>query len=188
MGDSARAHRVVADAIAAFGGLDVLVNNAGIDADAPSADLSLDDWDRVLAVNLTGAFACAQAAGRHMLGRGSGVIVSLGSLWGNLGMPERAAYAASKHGLAGLTRALAAEWGPHGVRLVTVDPGYISTAMIESVRGGTGADLLRRTPAGRLGTPEEVAHAVVFLASERGRAVTGAGLRVDGGWMAYGGW
>lgn len=177
---------VVDATVRALGGLHVLVNNAGIDADTDTLELALEDWDRVLATNLTGTMACSRAAAAHMA-RG-GVIVNLGSLWGNLGMPERAAYAASKHGVRALTAVLARAWRERGIGVVCVDPGYIETAMIESVRGGTRADLLRRTPIGRLGAAADVAGAVAFLAGDAARALDGGCLAVDGGWMAYGGW
>lgn len=182
------AREVVRAAIAAFGQLDVLVNNAGMAPTGPSETLPLEEWSRVLATNLTGAFVCAQEAARHMLGRGQGVIVNIGSIWGNEGMPERAAYATSKHALAGLTQVLAGEWSPQGVRVVSVDPSYIATSMIDDSSGYGLRDLHRRTPAGRLGRPEEVADAVVFLASPAAAGVTGSAVFVDGGWMAYGGW
>jgi 3-oxoacyl-[acyl-carrier protein] reductase len=186
--DPRQAKQAVDDAAVALGRLDVLVNNAGIDADDDSLALPLADWDRVVATNLSGAFFSAQAALPHLTAAGGGTIVNLGSLWGNLGMPERAAYGASKHGLDGLPRVLAREWGPRGIACTMVDPGYIETAMIETVRGGTRADLVRRTPAGRLGTPADIADAIAFLASDRAAALNGGRLAVDGGWLAYGGW
>lgn len=186
VGDPAQVQRLVAQAVDGLGGLDLLVNNAGIAAEAPSVDLSLDEWTRILAVNLVGAFVCAREAGTHMLARGRGTIINVGSLWANLGMPQRAAYATSKHGLHGLTTVLTRQWAPRGVRTVTIDPGYIATAMTESIQGGGDSDLERRTPMQRLGTPEEVAAAVAFLA--RSPQLSGASLTVDGGWLAYGGW
>lgn len=188
VGDPGDVRAIIGVALERFGRLDVLINNAGTDPTGPSETLSLEEWDQVLATNLTGAFLCAQEAGRHMLERGSGVIVNIGSIWGNVGMPERAAYATSKHALGGLTRALAAEWSPRGVRVVSADPSYIATAMIDDVSGYTPSDLDRRTPVGRLGTPAEVASAVAFLASHDAAGITGTALLVDGGWLAYGGW
>lgn len=184
--DPSTAAAVVQAAIAQLGHLDLLVNNAGIAAEAPSLELELDEWRSILATNLTGAIVCAREAGRHMLDRGTGTIINVGSLWANFGMPERAAYATSKHGLHGLTAELTRQWASRGVRTVTVDPGYIATAMAESVAGGGGAELIGRTPMGRLGTAEEVAAAVAYLADAP--TVSGVSLRVDGGWMAYGGW
>ena len=113
-------------AVAEHGRLDVLVNNAGVGAVAPSEELTFDVWSRTLAVNLTGTFLCAQAAARHMLPAGRGVIVNIGSLFAATGMPMRAAYAASKHGVVGLTKVLATEWASRGVRVVAVDPAYVA--------------------------------------------------------------
>lgn len=179
---------MIAVPIEAFGRLDVLVNNAGIAPTGPSEELPPAEFRAVLATNLVGAVRCAQAAGRHMLARGSGVIVNIGSIWGHEGMPQRAAYATAKHALAGFTRALSDEWAARGVRVVSVDPSYIATAMVDDESGYDNEDLTRRTPLGRLGRPEEVAEAVVFAASDQGRALTGSALLVDGGWTSYGGW
>jgi NAD(P)-dependent dehydrogenase (short-subunit alcohol dehydrogenase family) len=184
--DPSQAVAVVENSIEQLGTLDLLVNNAGIAAEAPSVELALDEWKAILSTNLVGAVICSREAGRHMLERGRGTIVNVGSLWANFGMPQRAAYATSKHGLHGLTGEITRCWGPRGVRAVSVDPAYIATAMAASVAGGGAAELVARTPIGRLGKAEEVADAVAFLA--RTQEIRGVSLRVDGGWMAYGGW
>jgi 3-oxoacyl-[acyl-carrier protein] reductase len=180
------------DAVAAeHGRLDILVNNAGVGAVGPSEELSWEVWSRTLAVNLTGTFLCAQAAARHMLPAGRGVIVNIGSLFAATGMPMRAAYAASKHGVVGLTKVLAIEWASRGVRVVAVDPAYVSTALDDSDQrdgGYTEADIARRTPMGRYAEPAEVARVVAFLAADAASFVTGSEIAVDGGWLAYGGW
>jgi 3-oxoacyl-[acyl-carrier protein] reductase len=153
--------------------------------------LSIDRWEATMAVLLTAPFVCAQAAGRHMLAQGHGVIINVASILGHSALPARAAYVAAKHGLIGLTRALAVEWASQGVRVVSVDPAYIDTEMIQhSMRtAGFGQEALeQRTPLGRLGQPEEVARVIAFLVSDAGSFVTGSSMLVDGGWLAYGGW
>ncbi|HKE79085.1 MAG TPA: SDR family NAD(P)-dependent oxidoreductase [Solirubrobacteraceae bacterium] len=175
----------------ARGRVDVLVNNAGVGAVAPSEELSPEVWSRTLAVNLTGTFHCAQAAARHMLPAGRGVIVNIASLFGATGMPMRAAYAASKHAVVGLTKVLATEWAGRGIRVVAVEPAYVGTALddADQVAGGyTTADIERRTPMGRYAQPAEIARVVAFLASDDASYVTGSAIAVDGGWLAYGGW
>jgi 3-oxoacyl-[acyl-carrier protein] reductase len=175
----------------ANGRVDVLVNNAGVGAVAPSEQLAPEVWSRTLAVNLTGTFLCAQAAARHMLPAGRGVIVNIASLFGATGMPMRAAYAASKHAVVGLTKVLATEWAGRGIRVVAVEPAYVRTALddADQVAGGyTTADIERRTPMGRYAEPAEIARVVAFLASDDASYVTGSEIAVDGGWLAYGGW
>jgi NAD(P)-dependent dehydrogenase (short-subunit alcohol dehydrogenase family) len=126
-----------------------------------------------------------------MLAAGRGVIINVGSVFGRLGMPQRAAYCAAKHGLQGVTKALAAEWAPQGVRVLQVDPAFVGTDFIlESMkRGGFGpADIERRTPLSRMAHPDEVAKVVAFLASDEAAYMTGSSVLVDGGWTSYGGW
>lgn len=174
-----------------FGRIDVLVNNAGVGAVVPSEDLSLERWSRVMAVNLTGPLLCSQAVGRHMLAAGRGVIINIGSIFGETGMPMRAAYAASKHGLVGLTRVLAVEWASRGVRVVTVEPAYVRTSLDardQQDGGYSPQDIMARTPMGRYGEPAEIAAAVAFLASDDASFITGTSVAVDGGWLAHGGW
>jgi NAD(P)-dependent dehydrogenase (short-subunit alcohol dehydrogenase family) len=175
----------VFDVVAAeHGRIDVLVNNAGVGAVAPSEELSLDVWSRALAVNLTGTFLCAQAAARHMLPAGRGVIVNVGSVFAATGMPMRAAYAASKHGVVGLTKVLATEWATRGIRVVAVDPAYVRTALDDADQragGYTTEDIERRTPMGRYAEPAEIARVVAFLASDDASFITGQTLSVSGG-------
>jgi NAD(P)-dependent dehydrogenase (short-subunit alcohol dehydrogenase family) len=175
-----------------FGQVDVLVNNAGISFIAPAETISAEQWRRVLEVNLTGPFLLCQAFGRLMLARGSGSIVNVASIAGLLGIADRAAYNASKHGLIGLTRTLAAEWGGRGVRVNAVCPSWVKTEMNvrDSASGAyTDADIEGRVPMGRFATPDDIAHAIAFLADPKESGfINGHTLSVDGGWFADGSW
>jgi NAD(P)-dependent dehydrogenase (short-subunit alcohol dehydrogenase family) len=183
--------RLVDEAVRRWSRLDVMVNNAGTSMIAPSVELAEADWRRTLDLNLTGAFLGCQAAARVMLPRGAGSIINIGSILGQLGLPKRAAYCASKHGLIGLTKVVGVEWGRQGVRVNCINPGYIKTPMDvhdQAVGDYTDADITRRTPAGRFGSPADVATAAVWLASDDSAYVTGTSIDVDGGWVAYAGW
>jgi NAD(P)-dependent dehydrogenase (short-subunit alcohol dehydrogenase family) len=175
-----------------FGRVDVLVNNAGVSLIAPAEETTLADWRRVLEVNLTGPFLMCREFGEEMLERGSGSIVNVSSVAGLLGVADRAAYNASKHGLIGLTRTLAAEWGGRGVRVNAVCPGWVKTEMDQedqSSGGYTDEDIVGRVPMGRFATPVDVAQAVAFLADpSQSGFVNGHTLSVDGGWFGDGGW
>jgi 3-oxoacyl-[acyl-carrier protein] reductase len=174
-----------------WGPVDILVNNAGTNAIGPSEQLPLEDWQRTLDLNLTGPFLCAQEAARRMVPRGRGVIINISSILGVTGLAQRAAYCSTKHGLNGLTKVLAIEWAPRGIRVHAINPAYIATALDtgDQASGGyTTADIERRTPLGRYGTVEEVANTALFLASDASSYMTGSGIDVDGGWLAYGGW
>ncbi len=175
-----------------FGRVDVLVNNAGISAIVPAEETTLADWDRTLAVNLTGPFLMSREFGKEMLRRGSGSIVNISSVAGLLGISDRAAYNASKHGLIGLTRTLAAEWGGRGVRVNAVCPGWVKTEMDreDQASGGyTDEDIEGRNPMGRFAKPEDIAQAVAFLADpDVSGYVNGHTLSVDGGWYGDGSW
>src|ERR687884_2021720 len=183
---------MVSNVIAGFGRVDVLVNNAGISAIGPAEQTTLADWNRTLAVNLTGPFLMCREFGKEMLLQGSGSIVNISSVAGLLGVADRAAYNASKHGLIGLTRTLAAEWGGRGVRVNAVCPGWVKTEMDREDRasgGYTDADIEGRVPMGRFAAPEDVARAVAFLADpEWSGFVNGHTLSVDGGWFADASW
>ncbi|MCI0888649.1 MAG: SDR family oxidoreductase [Chloroflexi bacterium] len=172
----------VMDRIAAeLGGLDVLVNNAGVRSEKPSVELTEAEWDAVLGVNLKGTFFCAQAAARHMLERGHGRIVNVASQLAVAAAPERAAYVASKGGVVALTKVLALEWVSKGITVNAIGPGPTETPM---TMRPDAAPVSARSPLGRRLKPEEVAGAVVFLASPAGAAVNGHLLLVDGGWTA----
>ena len=170
------------DRIAAeLGGLDILVNNAGVRSEVPSAELTEAEWDAVLGVNLKGTFFCAQAAARHMLERGHGRIVNVASQLAVAARPERAAYIASKGGVVALTKVLALEWVSRGITVNAIGPGPTETPM---TMREDAPPVSARSPLGRRLKPEEVAGAVVFLASPAGAAVNGHLLLVDGGWAA----
>jgi len=178
-----------AAADSAWGGIDVAVANAGVPAKIPALDLSPERWRRIVALNLDGVFFTAQAAGRRMVAQRSGLILALGSIYSVAGAAERAAYCATKAGVAGMMRALACEWAPHGVRVNTIAPGYIETDLVRGVVASGGLDtgaIAARSPQGRLGTAEEVAGLALFLASPAAAHITGATIPVDGGWLANG--
>src|SRR5690606_21420192 len=177
----------VAELAEELGGLDVLVNNAGTTVRGDALSFAADDFDRVLVVNLRGAFVAAQAAARAM-GDGGGAIVNIASLSARFGIRRGAAYGASKGGLVQLTKALALEWGPRGIRVNAVAPGYIATDLTAPLL----ADAARRDaieariPLGRWGTPDDVAGAVALLCSPLAAYVSGHVLYVDGGYSADG--
>jgi NAD(P)-dependent dehydrogenase (short-subunit alcohol dehydrogenase family) len=175
-----------------FERVDVLVNNAGISLIAPAEDTSTEEWRRVLDVNLTGPFLLSRELGRMMLEAGAGSIVNVASIAGLRGVADRSAYNASKHGLVGLTRTLAAEWGGRGVRVNAVCPGWVKTEMDEedqAAGGYTDRDIVEHVPMGRFASPEDVARAIVFLADpELSGFMNGVALPVDGGWTADVSW
>jgi len=175
-----------------FGVADALVNNAGIAFISPAERTSAADYRRVLEVNLVAPFLLAKAFGAGMLEARRGSIVNVASVAGLLGVADRAAYNASKHGLIGLTRTLAAEWGGRGVRVNAVCPGWVKTEMdVASQSEGhyADADIEGRIPMGRFASPDDVANAILFLADDtRSGFVNGATLTVDGGWTADGSW
>lgn len=175
-----------------FGRADVLVNNAGISLIRAAEETTAEEYRKVMEVNLVAPFLLARAFGRHMLEARSGAIVNVASIAGLTAVADRAAYNASKHGLVGLTRTLAAEWGGRGVRVNAVCPGWVKTEMdVADQKGGsyTDADITQRVPMGRFARPEDVARAIAFLAdgNESG-FVNGATLTVDGGWSSDGSW
>jgi NAD(P)-dependent dehydrogenase (short-subunit alcohol dehydrogenase family) len=182
------AERIASD----HGALDVLVNNAGVSLIAPAQDTTAAQWQRVLNVNLFGPFLLCKYLGAQMLPRGSGSIVNVASIAGLAGISHRSAYNASKHGLIGLTRTLAAEWGAGGIRVNAVCPGWIKTEMdvADQQSGAYGdADIVNRVPLARFARPEDVAQAIAFLAdSGQSGFVNGVSLPVDGGWIADASW
>lgn len=190
--DEATVARVLDAVVVRFGRLDVLVNNAGISCISPAEHLSAAQWRRVMDVNLLGPFLLSQAFGRVMLSQGEGSIINVASIAGLLGIADRSAYNASKHGLIGLTRTLAAEWGGRGVRVNAVCPGWVKTPMDEKdIAGGvyTDADIEGRVPMGRFASADDVAQAICFLADPvQSGFINGHALSVDGGWYGDGSW
>jgi NAD(P)-dependent dehydrogenase (short-subunit alcohol dehydrogenase family) len=174
------------------GPVDVLVNNAGVSLLRPAEETTPQQWRRVIDVNLTGPFLLCRAFGAGMLARGAGSIVNIASIAGLRAVADRAAYNASKHGLIGLTRTLAAEWGGRGVRVNAVCPGWVKTEMDAADQAGGGytdADIEGQVPMGRFAAPDDIAAAVAFLADPaRSGFVNGIELPVDGGWAADASW
>ncbi|SCE90627.1 2-deoxy-D-gluconate 3-dehydrogenase [Micromonospora haikouensis] len=166
--------------------VDILVNNAGTIRRAPAAEHSEQDWDHVLEVNLSAPFLLAREIGREMVRRGSGKIIFTASMLSFQGGVTVPGYAAAKSAIAGLTRALANEWAPHGVNVNAIAPGYIGTDNTRALREQPERNraILERIPAGRWGRPDDIAGATVFLASDAAAYVNGAVIPVDGGWLA----
>ena len=179
----------VVEAIAGrHGRIDVLINNAGLGARLPTVELPTERWRQVIAVNLDGSFFCARAVGRHMLAAGQGAVVNLASIMGLVGATQypNLAYHSAKGALVNFTRALACEWAPAGVRVNAVAPTFARTRLTEALLGDQemAQTLMRETPLGRFVEPEEVAAAILFLASDAAAMITGVTLPVDGGWTA----
>jgi len=182
--DSASVQSAIRHAEDTFGPLDIAHNNAGTFHPAPLADLADEDWARVINVNLTGVFLCMKYQLKSMVPRGTGAIVNTASVWSMAGAPTQAAYAASKHGVVGLTKTAALDYGAAGVRINAVAPGPIATAMTAAVPTDVMNSIVGRTAAGRYGQPDEVGQAVAWLCSDQASYVNGAVLPVDGGWLA----
>jgi 2-dehydro-3-deoxy-D-gluconate 5-dehydrogenase len=178
--------RLVDTVVRELGSLDILVNNAGLIRREAAERYSDDDWDTLLEVNLSAVFRLSQLAGRHMLERGSGRIVNIASLLSFQGGVRVPAYAASKGGVAQLTKALANEWAGRGVNVNAIAPGYIATANTLDLRNDPdrSSQILERIPAGRWGEPSDIAGAAAFLCSAAANYIHGHVLVVDGGWMA----
>jgi 2-dehydro-3-deoxy-D-gluconate 5-dehydrogenase len=185
--DAGRAAEIVAACVSEMGRLDILVNNAGIIRRAPALEFGERDWDEVISVNLTAAFYLSQAAARRFVEQGGGgKIINLASVLSFSGGIVVPSYAASKAGIANLTRALANEWASLGINVNAIAPSYFSTEMTVALRGDEerAESLLGRIPAGRWGEPEDLKGAAVYLASDAASYVHGVTLPVDGGWMA----
>jgi NAD(P)-dependent dehydrogenase (short-subunit alcohol dehydrogenase family) len=186
--DEAEIRAVVGAVMARHGRIDILVNNAGFGARIATVDLPTERWRHVLAVNLDGSFFCAREAGRHMLAAGGGVVVNLASIMGLVGGGHypNLAYHSAKGAIVNFTRALACEWAPHGVRVNAVAPTFARTRLTEPLLADKAMEqrLLADTPMGRFAEAEDVAAAILFLASDAAAMITGVTLPVDGGWTA----
>jgi 3-oxoacyl-[acyl-carrier protein] reductase len=179
--DPATVEVVVTGAMSRHGRLDILVNNAGIARDQLMMRMKRDDWDAVIATNLTAAFTCTQAVLRPMIKQRGGRIVTISSVVGQMGNPGQVNYAASKAGLIGMAKALALEVASRGITVNVVAPGLIDTAMTRALAPGAAENWAARIPMGRLGTPQDVANAVCFLASDEAAYITGQVIAVNGG-------
>ena len=184
---AAEVDEAVRATVAAVGRIDILFNNAGTNIRKPVVDMTDEDWHTIMDTNAKGAFLVARAVARQMARQGSGAIINMSSMSAMSAEPTKAVYAASKGAVALLTKGMALELAPHGIRVNAIAPGYMLTSL---VKGGLEADaerkkrVLARIPLGRLGEPEEIGGALVFLASEAARYITGASITIDGGWTA----
>jgi len=187
--DKAAVVKMVGEVVRQFGKTDILVNNAGISTISPSETLEEKLWRRGIDVMLTGTFFCSQAAGKVMIEQRSGKIINIASINGIVAFPERASYCSAKAGVMALTKVLASEWAKYNINVNAVAPGYVETELVGKLvsRGKLKInELKRRTPGGKLASAEDVAEAVLFLASDSSRSINGQTLVIDGGWTAYG--
>jgi glucose 1-dehydrogenase len=178
--------RLIDKTVAAFGRLDIFVNNAGIEKKFPFVDYPLNEWQKIIAVNLTGPFLCAQAAAKQMIRQGNGGrIINISSIHEDLPMPQNAAYCASKGGLRMLMRTIAVELAPHQITVNNIGPGAVYTPIDRDVESNPKLDsqILAEIPLGRWGKPEEIAHLAVYLASDDASYVTGSTHFIDGGML-----
>ena len=186
--DDGQVASMIERTVSSFGRLDAAFNNAGVmQRRVDTADISGDEWDRVMAINLRGVWSCMKHELRQMLQQGSGAIVNCSSIGGVIGNPGLAAYSAAKHGVLGLTQSAALEYAARGIRINAVCPGTIKTPMVQSMTGGDPkalAEMVKNEPIGRLGEPEEIAAAVLWLCSPGASFVVGHALLVDGGYTA----
>jgi 3-oxoacyl-[acyl-carrier protein] reductase len=179
--DPKQVNRMVHNTVNRHGKIDILINNAGILADARLVKMEIEQWQRVIEVNLQGVFLCGQAVARVMEAQGSGVILNAASVVGLYGNFGQSNYVAAKAGVIGMTKTWARELGRKGIRVNAVAPGFIATEMIKTIPEKVVAMIKERTPLGRMGAPEDIANAYLFLASDEASFITGAVLSVDGG-------
>jgi len=187
--DKPSVEAMIGDVVNRLGSIDILVNNAGMATVAPSETMEEQVWRRGIDVMLTGTFFCSQAAGREMMKRQTGKIINIASINGIVAFPERASYCSAKAGVMALTKVLASEWAKHNINVNAVAPGYVETELVTNLAAQGKLkleELAGRTPSGRLTGPEDIAGAVVFLASDSARSINGQTITIDGGWTAYG--
>ena len=175
------AERMIKEASEHFGAVDILVNNAGITKDNVLLRMKEDQWDQVMAVNLKGTFTCTKAAIRVMMRQKKGTIINVASITGLMGNAGQANYSASKAGVIGFTKAVAREYADRGITVNAVAPGFIATAMTDAIPEKEREALIGQIPLNRLGSPEDVANAVYFLASEEASYITGQVISINGG-------
>ena len=178
--------RMVKKTIDQYGMIDILVNNAGVNISKPAVEVTEDDWDKVVDVNLKGVFFCCQEVGRTMIERRFGKIINVASQNGVIGYYNRAAYCSSKAGVVNLTRVLAIEWASKNINVNAIGPTFVRTPLTDKLfqEESFTNEVLRRIPLGRLGQPEDITGSVVFLASSAAQLITGHTLLIDGGWTA----
>lgn len=180
--DPCQVQNMVSEAVKVFGNIDVLVNNAGISVSGLLIDMSDEQVQDVIQTNLVSVITCSREVARYMMSVGAGKIINISSIWGVVGGSFETVYSASKAGIIGFSKALAKEVGLSGVTVNVVAPGAIETDMMKSVSEETKQDIVSETPLARLGSVNDIANAVLFLASDNASFITGQVLRVDGGW------
>ena len=183
VGVAAEARRAIAEAKAALGEIDVLINNAAISSFSLFTDITGETWERIFAVNVNGAFYCTQAVLPGMISRKQGTVINISSMWGQVGASCEVHYSATKAALIGMTRALAKEVGPSGITVNCIAPGVIATEMNAALDKETIAALAEETPLGRLGDPTEIAECAYFLSGDGARFITGQVIGVNGGFV-----
>ncbi|UUV16209.1 elongation factor P 5-aminopentanone reductase [Clostridioides difficile] len=166
-----------------FGGLDVLVNNAGVSQDKLFTDITDEDWDNMMNINLKGSFYCSQVALKYMISEKKGNIINISSIWGISGASCEVHYSITKAGIIGMTRALAKEVGPSNIRVNSIAPGVINTDMLSGYNEEDIDALVEETPLMRLGTPEDIANCAIFLASDKSNFITGQVISPNGGFV-----
>lgn len=177
---------MVDEAVSTLGGIDILINNAGVNIPKPALEVTEEDWDQVIDTNLKGTFFCAQQVGKYMIEQGGGRIINMVSQMAFVGYIKRSAYCSSKGGAVQLTKALAIEWAPYNVKVNAVAPTFIETDFTKKMFENQEfyQDVIGRIPLGKLAQPADVTGAVVFLASDLAQFITGETIKVDGGWTA----